>query len=417
MRSLSWFPFVFSLALASPGAATVVSVKGSDTIGGVLGQEIARSFEAGHPGVEVKWEALGSATAFVGLFDGSAQLGAASRSVNEKELAEAKRLGLSLNEFVIGYDGVAVIVHPDNPIQKLSIDQLSEIFTGRLKNWKEVGGPDLPIELISRPPYSGTHAFFKARVLRRGNEKGPEEFAAGAAVVEDNGEILHRVSRQRGAVSYVGLGWVKRPEVKPIGVVAAPGQPAIQPSRETVRTGKYPIYRPLFIYTVGTTRGPARDLLTYILSAEGMRLVAKNDFIPPDTATPPPPAQETVAQTKVSEPLPPETPVTVVRVQFPTGGAILDAAARQELAAVVAAMKREQERHALVVGHSDGRGSREANRRVSLARAQAVAKFLIASGVPAASVKIESRGPDEPVATNESGAGRRQNRRVDVMLR
>jgi phosphate transport system substrate-binding protein len=128
-------------AVAGARNAVSVQVKGSDTIGGKLGQDLARAYMARHPEVEVRWEALGSATAFVGLLDGSAQLGASSRTVKESELADARKMGVELREYVIGYDGIAVIVHPDNPVSALTVAQLSDVFTGKVRNWSEVGGP------------------------------------------------------------------------------------------------------------------------------------------------------------------------------------------------------------------------------------------------------------------------------------
>src|SRR5262249_50709883 len=160
-----------------------------------------------------RWEALGSGTAFVGLLDGSAAIGAASRSVKADELAAAKRLGIELREYVLGYDGIAVVVHPGNPIAELTVGQLSDLFTGKGANWRELGGPDLPVHRISRPSYSGTHAFFRDKVLRRGNDKGPEDFTPGTEIVEENGAILKKVAADPAAVSYLGLGWLS-PEVK-----------------------------------------------------------------------------------------------------------------------------------------------------------------------------------------------------------
>src|SRR5579863_389221 len=179
----------FGAALAAP-ASEVVQVKGSDTIGGKLGQDFAHTYMSAHPGIEVRWEALGSGTAFVGLLDGTAQLGASSRPVKESEIKDAAARGMSLREFVIGYDGIAIIVNPRNPLTTLTMAQAADLFTGAYKNWKEVGGPDLPIHLLSRPNYSGTFSFFRDKVLRRGNDKGKEDYAAATEFVEENGAIL-----------------------------------------------------------------------------------------------------------------------------------------------------------------------------------------------------------------------------------
>ncbi|MBV8202752.1 MAG: phosphate ABC transporter substrate-binding/OmpA family protein [Acidobacteria bacterium] len=405
-------------------AAVTLQVKGSDTIGGKLGPDLAHAFVARHPAVDVKWEALGSGTAFVGLLDGSAQLGAASRGVKENELAEARQRGIELREFVIGYDGIAVIVHPQNPVSELTIAQLSDLFTGKLRNWSEVGGSDLPVRLISRPSYSGTFSFFRDKVLRRGNDKGPEDYAAGADFVEENGAILEKVAREPGAISYVGIGWVT-PAVKTLGVSSKPGQPAVRASVATVRTGTYPIYRPLLMYSRGEPHGPARELLAFILSSDGQKLVAKNDFVPTDSPvalapeTAAPPAERTAgtaagtAGTGDAGGAAANTP-QVVRVQFPKGAA-LTPAAKASLAALAESAKTGGN-HLLVVGHADIRGSRAVNARMSLARAKAVAAYLEEQGVPESAIQVAGRGADEPVGSNQNGAGRGANRRVDVTL-
>ncbi len=407
---------VWTLPAASPAAAApaptpsaTVQVKGSDTIGGKLGQDLAQAFAARHPGIEVKWEALGSGTAFVGLLDGSAQLGAASRGVKENELAEARKLGVELREFVIGYDGIAVIVHPDNPISELTIAQLSDLFTGKLRNWSEVGGPDLPVRLISRPSYSGTFSFFRDKVLRRGNDKGPEDYAAGTETVEENGAILDKVAHERGAISYVGIGWVK-PAVKTLGVAARAGQPAVRAGVATVRDGSYPIYRPLLMYSRGEPHGPSRELLAFILASDGQRLVAKNDFVPTDNPASLPP--ETTGRSAAAAAA--ANPPPIVRVEFPKGVG-LTAAAQAALAMLAEQVKASGNR-LLVVGHADIHGSRTVNARVSLARANAVARELVRLGVPEGTIQVAARGADEPVSSNQSSAGRGANRRVDVTI-
>jgi len=407
---------------AATAAAVTLQVKGSDTIGGKLGQDFAQAFKARHPEVDVRWEALGSGTAFVGLLDGSAQLGASSRGIKENEVTEARQRGVELREFVIGYDGIAVVVHPRNPVSELTVAQLSDLFTGKLRNWREVGGPDLPVRLISRPSYSGTFGFFRDKVLRRGNDKGPEDYAPSAEFIEENGAILEKVAREPGAISYVGIGWLT-PAVKTLGVAPKAGQPAVHASVATVRTGTYPIYRPLLMYSRGEPHGPAREMLAFILSSDGQKVVAKNDFVPTDSpvALAPEPAGAATttaaagtssagASANAAASAPPE----VVRVQFPQG-ATLTEAAKASLAAL-AVSARSGGNHLLVVGHADIRGSRAVNARVALARAKAVASFLEQEGVAQSAIQVAGRGADEPIGTNQSGAGRGANRRVDITV-
>ncbi len=375
-------PACLVAAPAAAAAAAVLQVKGSDTIGGKLGQDFAHAYMARHPEVEVKWEALGSGTAFVGLLDGSAQLGAASRAVKQGELADAGKLGIELREFVIGYDGIAVVVNPANPVTELTVAQLSDVFTGRVRDWSAVGGPTLPIHLISRPSYSGTFSFFRDKVLRRGNDKGPEDYATTAEMVEENGAILQKVAQDRGAISYVGIGWVT-PAVKTIGVAARAGQPPVRASVATVRTGAYPIYRPLL-----PAEAPATATAGTVTAAgaAGARTRSLRSDAGPE----------------------------VVRIQFPRGATLTDSA-RATLASLANGVKTSG-RRLLVVGHADTRGSKAINARLSLARANAVAEHLAELGVPRSAIAVEAHGADDPVASNQRVAGRGSNRRVDVTI-
>ncbi|MBV8202414.1 MAG: OmpA family protein, partial [Acidobacteria bacterium] len=229
--------------------------------------------------------------------------------------------------------------------------------------------------------------------------------------VEENGAILDKVARERGAISYVGIGWVT-PAVKTLGVAAAAGQPAVKASVATVRTGTYPVYRPLLMYSRGEPHGPAREMLAFILSSEGQKLVAKNDFVPTDS--PVALAPETAAPAAGPAAAAAAAAPQVVRVQFPKGSE-LTAAAKAALAGVAESVKAGSYR-LLVVGHADIRGSRAVNARVSLARARAVASYLEELGVPESSIQVAARGAEEPVGSNQSGAGRGANRRVDVTL-
>lgn len=425
-------------------AEETVRFKGSDTIGGKLTPEVAEAFRAQYgPDTGFVIEALGSSTGFAGLFDGSADLAASSRPINEKELETAHNLGMSLREVVIAYDGVAVIVHPDNPVRELSVAQLSALFTGRVRNWKEVGGHDRPVRLISRPSYSGTHVFFKEKAVRRGNAKGPEEMAASTEWVEENGAIVRAVSGDPRAISYVGLGWVQ-PGVRVVPVQARPGEPGVLPSADTVRTGRYPLYRPLLVYVPPAPRLAALQLLRFLLSEDGRRIVESNGFVPPDAGTPLPqflaavsmPALARVAQAAPKapaaeapaaapkavdarpQPQPAATPVArreVVRAFFAFGSMAIS----PEAAAVldgVAAKVRAGGLDAVLVGHADAKGPTEVNRRVALARAQAAAAYLRSRGVADRLLRLEGSGSDTPLATNDTAAGRAQNRRVDIEL-
>jgi phosphate binding protein len=405
-----WIAALLSTAAAhAETAVTSIQVKGSDTIGERLGQDLARAYMEQHPEVRIEWESLGSSTAFVGLFDGSADLGASSRPVKPAELDQARAEGIELREYVIGYDGMAVIVHPSNPVAELTVDQLSQIFTGTLASWAPLGGPDHAIDLLSRPSYSGTHVFFKDVVLRRGKSGARDEFAARTEFVEETSKIVARVAQDPDAISYVGLGFVQGRPVRVVPIAAAAGERAIAPLAESVRNGSYPIYRPLYLYARGEPQGAARDFLSFILSREGQKRVSAQDFIPCDA---PATLPEIAA---VSAPPPSRRPQEPKRIPFAFGSAALEPEAEQLLETLVADGLSEGERFQ-IVGHADARGSAGANRRMALARAEAVASKLRRAGIPDDVIEIQAHGADEPIATNDSIEGRRLNRRVDVRI-
>jgi phosphate transport system substrate-binding protein len=431
-------PLMMLLPFASALAAETVRVKGSDTIGGALGPDLAEAYHTENPATFIEWEALGSSTAFVGLFDGTATIGASSRPINEAEQSEAKRRGLQLREWVIAYDGIAVLVHPSNSLASLTVDQVSKIFQGRIRNFRDVGGPDRPIRLIARPSYSGTHAFFKEKVVRKGNSKGPEEFAPVTEFVEHSAEIVNVVGGDPNAISFLGLGWVK-PSVRAVPIAAGRGAPPIEASISTVRDGSYPVFRSLYLYTIGDPAGETRNLLAYILSKAGQRQVAENGFVQADATTQlayeparQAPAAAPVATASAAAPVPPVASISQaavpakaaapahmapapIRVFFTFGGArITDEA---ELRIEDAARQLQSARlRALVVGHADAQGSGDANDRISAARAGAVYQELRRLGIAPDRLSIQARGSSEPIATNVTLEGRQQNRRVDIIL-
>ena len=385
---------------------TTLNVKGSDTIGGALGPALARAYERAQPEIRVAWESLGSGTAFVGLFDGSADLGASSRSIKSSELDEAQKLGIRLKEYVLGYDGIAVLVHPSNPVPSLTLEQLAAIFRGQILRWSAVGGPDRPIRLISRPSYSGTHGFFKKAVLRRTDDQA--EFAEQTRFVEHSEDIAREVAGQPDAISFLGMGW-QRDDLRTVPIATAEGSPPVAPSTATVRDGSYPIYRPLLLYTRGEPRGELRRFVAFLFSPPSQRIVSEQGFIPSDT-----PSQ--VASRLPSLQAEAGDQVDVTRVWFPSGGWRLNDRARATLDGLTGRLRADAVGTVLIIGHADATGGAEVNRRVALARARAVAEYLTTRGVDPALLALEAAGEDQPIATNETVQGRRQNRRVDIRL-
>jgi phosphate transport system substrate-binding protein len=394
------------------GQTTTVRMKGSDTIGGALGPALAEAFSQRRPDVTVTVEALGSSTAFGGLFDGSADLGASSRPVNGKEIAEAQRLGVALVETVIGYDGLAVIVHPDNPIAALGIDEASRLFRGEVTSWRELGGPDLPVRRLSRPTYSGTYEFFRDKVVRRGDSKAAGELAADTHFLESSREIAEAVAADPGAVAYAGLGWVGE-GVRAVPIRAGAGGQAIAPTVDTVRDGSYPIYRTLLVYTRGAPRGDAAAFLAFALSKDGQALTEKHGFVAPG------PGAEAelaalIATGPAAEPAA-AAPTLVTRIGFAASSSTIAAADRAALRALGQELRPGGVR-LLVVGNADAEGARTSHDAIAAARARAVADVLRQAGVPADRITVEAAGSSRPLESNNSRSGRSHNRRVDVFV-
>lgn len=392
--------------IATSASAEEIVVKGSDTVGGELGPALAKGFEALHPGAHVRWEALGSKTAFGGLFDGSAALGASSRPVSPAELAEATRLGVKLQELIIGYDGLSIIVHPSNPLPSLTMAQLADLYSGKIQNWKELGGADVPVLLLARPPYSGTRTFFEEKALSIGVVGGGKRaLASSAKLYEHNQEIVAEVARTPGAVGFVGVASVN-PTVRALPLAATAGAPPRKPDAAAVRDGTYPLYRPLYLYVRAGIRGLPAELARFVLSPAGQDIVTAIGFVRLERSAPVPQLGE--AEVAAAPARPP------VRVFFVSGGAALTRASKLALERLVPSLQADE--RLLVVGNADGRGVSAHNDTLSKQRAELVADYLRTIGLDGARLDVEGAGAAAPIATNETRAGRERNRRVDVYV-
>ncbi|MBI3990580.1 MAG: phosphate ABC transporter substrate-binding protein [Candidatus Omnitrophica bacterium] len=244
-----------------------------------LGQAWAEAFNKNNPEVNVAVTGGGSGTGISALIAGTADIAECSRTMKEKEIEKAKQNGITPVEFTVALDGLAVVVHPDNPVTKMTINELADIFTGKITNWKELGGKNLAIVILSREVNSGTHVYFKEHVLRKGNEKGPEEFSPTALLMPSSQAIADEVSQNPNAIGYYGMGYVS-PAQKAIAVAKDKNSPYIEPKIENVKNGKYPISRPLLMYTKGEPQGNVKEFIGFALSFEGQEIVVKTDFVP-----------------------------------------------------------------------------------------------------------------------------------------
>ena len=260
------------------GTNNSIQIKGSDTMVN-LGQAWAESFSKTHPDANVAVTGGGSGTGISSLLSGTCDIAETSRGMEEKEIAQAKSKGIDPFQEIVALDGIAVVVNPGNPVKNLTADQLRDIFMGNITNWKDAGGANKPIVILSREVNSGTHIFFKEHVLRRGKAKGPEEFSPGALLMPSSQAIADEVSNNENAVGYYGMGYIT-PKQKVIAIAKDAASPYIDPTPANVKSNLYPISRPLYMCTNGKPQGAVKDFIDFVYSKEGQEIVKKLDFVP-----------------------------------------------------------------------------------------------------------------------------------------
>ncbi|MDO8488512.1 MAG: phosphate ABC transporter substrate-binding protein [Candidatus Omnitrophota bacterium] len=269
---------MFTVAAFAGNDKNSIQIKGSDTMVN-LGQAWAEKYMEKNPGDFVAVTGGGSGTGLSSLISGTCDIAMSSRNIKDKEVALAKQKGINPFEIKVALDGLAVIVNPANLVSKFTLDQLADIFTGKISNWKEVGGKDGRIVLLSREVNSGTHVYFKEHVLRKGNLNGKEEFAPGALLLSSSQAIADEVAGNSATIGYYGMGYISNKQ-KAISVAKNDKSEYINPTIENVLDGKYPISRPLFLYTNGEPQGLIKKFVDYVLSKVGQDIVIKTDFVP-----------------------------------------------------------------------------------------------------------------------------------------
>jgi len=256
---------------------SAIQIKGSDTMVN-LGQAWAEAFMQADPKVSVAVTGGGSGTGIASLLSNTCDIAELSRELKPEEIALAKQKGFEPKQIIVALDGLAVVVHPANPLSQLTLDQLAAIFSGSVSNWKEVGGSDLPIVVLSREVNSGTHVYFKEHVLRRGKEN-QVEFAASALMLPSSQAIADEVAQNPGAIGYFGMGYISARE-KALAIAMDSASPYIQPTIENVVSQAYPISRPLIMVTHGKPSGLVARFIDFVLSPQGQKIVVKIDFVP-----------------------------------------------------------------------------------------------------------------------------------------
>ena len=354
----------------------------------------------------------GSGTAFSALAKGEADIGMASRRIKPEEarfLAEQGDLTQASSEYVIGLDGVAVIVNPANPLRSLSLPQVARVFSGAVRNWKELGGADAPIALHARDDKSGTFDTFQSLAL------GSAKLDGQATRHEDSHALSSAVAADPNAIGFIGLPFIG--QARALALAASEGAQALVPNRFTVATEDYPLSRRLYLYVPSGASAQARQFAEFAASPAGQAVVKAKGFIDqiPETKAGPE-AVSYSGENRGYQALVAGSERMSTNVRFEFGSSRLDSKAQRDLQRITDLLgMRLDERHRLVlVGFADNRGSACANDRISRERAQEAARQLGSFGVKAD--VVEGLGSDAPVADNGLEAGREKNRRVELWI-
>ncbi|MBS7660622.1 phosphate ABC transporter substrate-binding/OmpA family protein [Pseudomonas lalucatii] len=433
--SLLSAPASAALPLPADGSS-VLRIQGSNTIGAKLGPALARGLleQQGvaaisvRPGqaeneqqiigttaqgrsVTIEVAAHGSSTGFVALHNGSADLAASSRPVKASEVATLAALGDLKSrdaEQIIAIDGLAIILHPSNPIDALRTDQLAQVFAGEIGDWAQLGGRPGPINLYARDDNSGTYDTFKELVLVANGKS----LAGGARRFESSERLSDLVSRDPQGIGFIGLPYIR--QAKALAIAAGDSQ-AMPPSETLIATEDYPLSRRLFLYKQPEAANPWVDALVHFAhSPRGQAIVAQSGFIAqtvqavrvqPNPAMPA--AYRTLAQ---------DAQRLSVNFRFQEGSASLDNKTQHDLDRVLSFLKDQDKlRHQVVlVGFGDPKSDPARAELLSKLRAMAVRRELAKRGVIFRD--IIGLGDELPVAVNDTDEGRIKNRRVEVWV-
>jgi phosphate transport system substrate-binding protein len=263
---------------STPATAVYIENKGSDTMVN-LALAWAEAYQKQHPEVSLSVTGGGSGTGIAALINNTVGIANASRAIKQVEIDEAKANGITPVEFTVARDAIGIIVNHENPVDQLTMQQLADIFTGRIDNWSEVGGDDLEIVRLSRETNSGTHVYFLETVIRLGSKDNKDIFSRDTLLLPSSEGIIAEVRDNPHAIGYDGLGYITT-EVKVIAVAPDAASPYILPSVATVNDGTYPIARDLYMYTPGEPSAAVKAYIEWILSPEGQKIVLTLGFVP-----------------------------------------------------------------------------------------------------------------------------------------
>lgn len=249
------------------GQSGSVSIKGSDTLL-IINQRWAEAFGKSNPNISVSVTGGGSSIGIRAFINRVADICASSRKMKASEIGNARSNRAIANEIPVALDGLAILVHSTNPVKSLTMDELRRIYIGQIKNWSDLGGPNMPITVYSRDSNSGTYGFFQEKVLRNQNW-GPQ-----VRFLPSTSEEVREVARTEGGIAYGGVAYfINKKNTKILPIAAAKGGEPIPPTEEMVRSKKYPIWRYLYYYTNGKPTGATKSFIDFCLSNEGQKIV------------------------------------------------------------------------------------------------------------------------------------------------
>ncbi len=262
------------------GSATRFTLQntGSDTLVN-LALAWAERYMQIRPDVRISVTGGGSGTGIAALLNKTVDIANASRAMTADEKKQAEAAGFEPVEFVIARDAIAVIVNPENPVSQLTLQQISDIYSGKIDNWRQLGGDNRPIVRLSRETNSGTHVYFVQTVIRLGDPKNTTLFSTDTLLLPSSEGIVNELRQNPNAIGYDGLGYVPS-DLKVIAVGKTASGPFVKPSIQTVNDKSYPVARDLYMYTAGQPQGAVKDYLDWILSPEAQTIVANLGFVP-----------------------------------------------------------------------------------------------------------------------------------------
>ncbi len=267
IRKAAALAILCCMAAAAPVlAAESIVIKGSTTVLPIA-QRALEAYMKAHPGVQISLSGGGSGEGIKAIVDKTADIGNSSREIKKEEIALAAKKGAKPVAHVVAFDALVPVVHPSNPVQGLTVEQLSLIYQGKITNWKEVGGKDMRIVAISRDSSSGTFESWDHFVMKKA------KVSPRAQMLASNGAVYTAVSKNRYSIGYLGMGYVKK-GVKALAVAG------VQATPETALSRQYPMSRELYMYTGGTPAGETGKFIDFVKSPAGQKIVAAEGFVP-----------------------------------------------------------------------------------------------------------------------------------------